>query len=97
MKYKIVSSGLLLAQVSSLSILLHLQNTDEIATLLSSIHLQLLHCCFVDNQFGKINAFYEVEWFNVLSPLVNSDNKAMHYWSKFVDSYIFQVYCLRQQ
>ena len=88
-KYKIVSSGLLLAQVSALSILSHLQNTDEVAALLSSIHLQLLHCCFVDNPFCIMYAFYEVEWFNVLSPLVNSDNKAVHYWSKFVVCHVY--------
>ena len=86
---KILSSGLLLAQVSSLQILSHMLCSDEAAVLLSSFHLQLFHCCFVDSPFYLMYAFYEIEWFNILNPLVNYHNKEVHYMAKFVACHVY--------
>jgi len=86
---KILSSGLLLAQVSSLEILTDMLSNDEVAVVLSSIHLQLFHCCFVDSPFYLMYAFYEIEWFNILNPLVKCHNKEVHYMAKFVACQVY--------
>ncbi|XP_065906764.1 uncharacterized protein [Dysidea avara] len=88
-RYKVLSSGLLLTQVSSLEILSHMLGNNEAAVLLSGIHLQLLHCCFVDSPFYFMYAFYEIEWFNILNPLVNCHNKTVYYMAKFVACHLF--------